>query len=110
MTSSRPSSLSRAKFMCFLEIVGVGYKANTNLEGTVLYLKLGLSHDIKLAIPPSIRVFCLKPTRICCVSLNLQNVTQFATIIKNFKPPEVYKGKGIRYRNEIIVQKQGKKK
>jgi large subunit ribosomal protein L6 len=100
----------QANFICFLELVGVGYKASIDAENNVLHLKLGLSHDINIKIPPSIRVFCLKPTLICCTSTNLQNVSQFAAIIKSFKPPEVYKGKGIRYRNELIVQKQGKKK
>jgi large subunit ribosomal protein L6 len=98
-----------AHFVCFLEIIGVGYKATTDGQGH-LYLKLGFSHDVKLKVPPGVRVFCLKPTIICCTGTHLTNVTQFAAQVKRCKPPEVYKGKGIRYRNELIRQKQGKKK
>jgi large subunit ribosomal protein L6 len=100
----------KAQFVCVLEIVGVGYKANTNTQGTLLCLKLGFSHDVILQVPPLVRVFCLKPTLICCTGTTFQNVMQFAATIRSCKPPEVYKGKGIRYRNETIVQKQGKKK
>lgn len=100
-----------AKFVCFLEILGVGYKASTDAQGTKLTLKLGFSHDIRLKVPPSVRVFCPgRPTLICCTGLDAKTVTQFAAIIRSCKPPEIYKGKGIRYRNEIIIQKQGKKK
>nr|YP_006073005.1 ribosomal protein L6 [Nitella hyalina]AEH42824.1 ribosomal protein L6 [Nitella hyalina] len=98
------------KYFCFLEIVGVGYKASTNPQSSILILKLGFSHDIKLQAPPSVRVFCLKPTLICCTGIDLLSVTQFAARIKGCKPPEVYKGKGLRYRNEIILKKEGKKK
>ncbi len=100
----------QALYVCYLDIIGVGYKANTNEKGTFLNLKLGFSHDVTLQVPPCIRVFCLKPTLICCTGTNVQNVTQFAALIKSCKPPEVYKGKGIRYRNENIVRKVGKKK
>lgn len=100
----------QAKYSTYLEIIGVGYKANTDVSSNYLYLKLGFSHDIKLKIPPSVRVFCLKPTFLCCVGTDLNIVTQFAATIRKQKVPEVYKGKGIRYRNEIIVLKQGKKK
>jgi large subunit ribosomal protein L6 len=99
-----------AKFFCFLEIIGVGYKANTNAQGSILYLKLGFSHEIQLQVIPSVRVFCLKPNLICCTGMDHQKVTQFAAIVKRCKPPEVYKGRGIQYRNEIIQKKQGKKK
>lgn len=100
-----------AKYVCFLEIIGVGYKASTDTYGTLLTLKLGFSHDIRIKAPPSVRVFCPgRPTLICCTGSDLKTVTQFAAIVKRCKPPEIYKGKGIRYRNEIIIQKQGKKK
>jgi large subunit ribosomal protein L6 len=100
-----------AKFVCFLEIIGVGYKANTSSHGTSLTLKLGFSHDIRLKVPPMVRVYCPgRPTLICCTGCDAKTVTQFAAIVKSCKPPEIYKGKGIRYRNEIIIQKQGKKK
>jgi len=93
--------------VCFLEIIGVGYKATTDEQGH-LCLKLGFSHDVLLKVPPGVRVFCLKPTIICCTGTHLTNVTQFAASVKRCKPPEVYKGKGIRYRNELIRQKPGK--
>jgi large subunit ribosomal protein L6 len=100
-----------AKFVCFLEIIGVGYKASTNAHGTSLTLKLGFSHDITLKVPPSVRVFCPgRPTLICCTGSDVKTLTQFAAIVRSCRPPEIYKGKGIRYRNEIILQKQGKKK
>lgn len=100
----------QALHVCYLDIIGVGYKANTDAKGTHLYLKLGFSHDVILKVPPLVRVFCLKPTLICCTGIHVQNVTQFAAQIRSCKPPEVYKGKGIRYRNENIVHKLGKKK
>ena len=104
------NSQRKAPFVCFLELVGVGYKASTDTQHSILTLKLGFSHDVILVIPPSVRVFCLRPTLICCVGTDLENVTQFAAKIKSTKPPEVYKGKGIRYRNEILSCKQGKQK
>lgn len=100
----------QALHVCYLDIIGVGYKANTDDKGTMLYLKVGLSHDVILKVPPLVRVFCLKPTLICCTGCYHPNVTQFAALIRSYKPPEVYKGKGIRYRNENIVLKLGKKK
>ncbi|BFI32717.1 large subunit ribosomal protein L6 [Marchantia polymorpha subsp. ruderalis] len=83
------------KLFCFLEIIGVGYKASTNAQGSILYLKLGFSHEIRLQVTPSVRVFCLKPNLICCTGMDHQKVTQFAATVKSCKPPEVYKGKGI---------------
>jgi large subunit ribosomal protein L6 len=100
-----------AKYVCFLEIIGVGYKAITNAQGRKLTLKIGFSHDIELIAPEGARVYCPgRSTLICCTGINYQAVKQFAATIKRCKPPEIYKGKGIRYRNEVIVQKQGKKK
>lgn len=99
-----------AKLFCFLEIVGVGYKASTNPQGSILYLKLGFSHEIRLQVTSAVRVFCFKPNLICCTGIDHQKVTQFAASIKSCKPPEVYKGKGIQYRNENLPKKQGKKK
>ena len=100
-----------AKFVRFLEIVGVGYKAIADSKGRKVTLKVGFSHDIELQAPKGVRVFCPgRPTLICCTGTNSQVVSQFAAKIKKCKPPEIYKGKGIRDRNEIILQKQGKKK
>jgi len=62
----------------FLEIIGVGYKANTNPQGSILYLKLGFSHEIQLQVTSSIHVFCFKPNPICCTGIDHQKVTQFA--------------------------------
>lgn len=99
------------QFVCSLEIVGVGYKAMTDAEGKKLTLKIGFSHDIEIFVPKGIRVFCLgRSTLICCTGVNYQQLSQFAARIRRYKPPEVYKGKGIRYRNEMRIQKQGKKK
>lgn len=99
-------------FMCFLEINGVGYKATTDSLGQKIILKLGFSHDIQLFAPPSVRVFCPTkvPTLVCCIGPDKNAVTQFAALIRSCKPPEIYKGKGIRYRNEVLIQKEGKKK
>lgn len=98
-------------FMSFLEIHGVGYKASTDSSGKTLTLKLGFSHDIKLKVPPKVRVFCPgRPTLLCCLGSDNTTVTQFAALIRSCKPPEIYKGKGIRYGNEVLIQKQGKKK
>jgi large subunit ribosomal protein L6 len=96
-----------AKLFCFLEIIGVGYKASTNPQGSILYLKLGFNHEIRLQVTSSVRVFCFKPNPICCTKIDHQKVTQFANV-KSCKPPKVYKGKGIQYRNEILHKKQGK--
>ena len=99
------------KFVCFLELIGVGYKAITDPEGKKLILKVGFSHDVEMFAPRGIRVFCLgRSTLICCTGIDFQILTQFAAKIRRCKPPEVYKGKGIRIRDEIIIQKQGKKK
>jgi len=96
----------------FLEIIGVGYKASTNPQGSILYLKLGFIHEIQLQVTSSVRVFCFNPNDnpICCTGIDHQKVTQFAASVKSCKPPEVYKGKGIQHRNEILHKKQGKNK
>ncbi|KAJ0041294.1 hypothetical protein Pint_28291 [Pistacia integerrima] len=89
-----------AKFFRFLKIVGVGYKARAESEGRLLFLKLGYSHEVELTVPPAVRVFCFKNNVICCT---------FAASVRSCKPPEVYKGKGIMYTDEVIKKKQGKK-
>lgn len=97
-----------AQFVCFSQIIG--YKASTNLQGSILDSKLGFSHEIRPKVPPSVRVFCLKHNIIRCMGMDLKKVTKFAASIKSCKPPEVYKGRGIRYQNEVIQKKPGKKK
>jgi large subunit ribosomal protein L6 len=109
---NKTKTFMEAKYICYLEIVGIGYKASIPFkqkeEG--LILKLGLSHDVMIKIPPSIRVFCLKPTIICCISTNRLHVTQFGSLLRSIKPPEPYKGKGIKYHHEMVKKKQGNKK
>ena len=73
-------------------------------------LKVGQSHEIMYEIPQNIRAFSLKPTLICLYGLDKMQITQVASDIRNYRPPEPYKGKGIRYKDEIIQIKVGKKK
>ncbi len=61
-----------AKLFCFLEIIGVGYKASINPQGSILYLKLGFDHEIRLQVTSSIHVFCFKPNPICCTGIDHQ--------------------------------------
>ena len=98
-----------AKFFRFLKIVGVGLKARAESKGCLLYLKLGYSHEVELTVPPAVRVFCFKPNIVCCTGIDKQRVHQFAAAVRSCKPPEVYKGKGIMYIDEVIKKKQGKK-
>ena len=91
-----------------LEVNGVGYRAAT--EGDILQLQLGYSHDIKVAIPKEISVKCAKPTEIVITGSNKQKVGQFAAEIRALRKPEPYKGKGVRYSDEYVRQKEGKKK
>lgn len=98
-----------AKFFRFLKIVGVGFRARTEAEGRQLFLKLGYSHEVEFAVPPAVRVFCFKPNIICCTGIEKQRVHQFAGAVRSCKPPEVYKGKGILYIDEVVKKKQGKK-
>ncbi|KAF9612949.1 hypothetical protein IFM89_004652 [Coptis chinensis] len=74
-----------------------------------LYLKLGYNHEVELSVPPAVCVFCFKPNIVCCTGTDKQRVHQFAATVHNCKPPEVYKGKGIMYVDEVIKKKQGKK-
>ena len=91
-----------------LEINGVGYRAA--IDGNILTLQLGYSHDIKLAIPEDLEVKCVKPTEISISGINKQRVGQFASEIRRLRKPEPYKGKGIKYQEEVIRRKEGKKK
>ncbi len=91
-----------------LEIHGVGYRAN--LQGTKLTLALGFSHDVIYEIPAGIKVEVEKQTRLKVSGIDKQRVGQVAAEIRAFKKPEPYKGKGIRYDDEYIIRKEGKKK
>ncbi|RVX16815.1 60S ribosomal protein L6, mitochondrial [Vitis vinifera] len=86
-----------------------GFKARAESEGRLLFLKLGYSHEVELTVPPAVRVFCFKPNIVCCTGIDKQRVHQFAAAVRSCKPPEVYKGKGIMYIDEVIKKKQGKK-
>ncbi|MDU8928586.1 50S ribosomal protein L6 [Alisedimentitalea sp. MJ-SS2] len=91
-----------------LEINGVGYRAQ--LQGNVLKLNLGLSHDVDFQIPAGVTVTCPKQTQIIVEGTNAQLVGQVAANIREWRKPEPYKGKGIKYKDEYIFRKEGKKK
>lgn len=91
-----------------LEIVGVGYRAQ--VQGDTLTMQLGFSHDVTYRIPEGVTVRCERPTSISVSGADKQQVGQVAAKIRGFRPPEPYKGKGIRYAGEQIVRKEGKKK
>ncbi len=91
-----------------LEIYGVGYRAQ--VQGNSLQLSLGFSHDIIYEIPSGIKIECTDQTHIIVSGLEKQRVGQIAAEIRDFRPPEPYKGKGIRYADEYVVRKEGKKK
>ena len=91
-----------------LEITGVGYRAA--VQGTVLKLSLGYSHDVEYAIPEGISVACAKPTEIEITGINEQQVGQVAAEIRAWRRPEPFKGKGVKYKGEYIFRKEGKKK
>jgi len=91
-----------------LEIRGVGYRAQ--VQGNVLKLNLGLSHDVDFAVPEGVTVTAPKPTELVVEGHDKQLVGQVAANIRDWRRPEPYKGKGIRYKDEYIFQKEGKKK
>ena len=89
-----------------LEIVGIGYKAQVN--GRVLQLALGFSHPIDFPIPDGIEIKVDKMTKLAIAGPDRQKVGQVAAEIRGLRPPEPYKGKGIKYANELIKKKAGK--
>ena len=91
-----------------LEITGVGYRAA--MQGKNLQLALGYSHDVVYAIPEGITIAVPKPTEITITGTDSQRVGQVAAEIRAYRPPEPYKGKGVKYANEFIFRKEGKKK
>jgi large subunit ribosomal protein L6 len=91
-----------------LEINGVGYRAALN--GKVLQLNLGYSHDVNYAVPDGIEIKVPKPTEIVVSGIDKQRVGQVAAEIREYRGPEPYKGKGVKYANEKIFRKEGKKK
>jgi len=95
-------------FTSKLEINGVGYRAA--VQGKNLQLQLGFSHDVQYPIPEGITIVCEKPTMISITGIDKQLVGQVAAEIRGYRPPEPYKGKGVKYANERIRRKEGKKK
>ena len=95
-------------FTKILEINGVGYKAAVN--DNILTMFLGYSHDIKYMIPKGIDIKCPKPTQIDIFGHDKQLVGEVAALIRGLRKPEPYKGKGVKYSDEVIVRKVGKKK
>jgi large subunit ribosomal protein L6 len=91
-----------------LVISGVGFRAA--VDGKIVNLQLGYSHDIKYAVPEDIKVTCETPTAITISGADRQKVGQIAAELRGFRLPEPYKGKGIRYDDEVILRKEGKKK
>jgi len=91
-----------------LEITGVGYRAA--VAGKNLQLQLGYSHDVAYPIPEGIQIVTPKPTEIVITGIDKQKVGQVAAEIRGYRPPEPYKGKGVKYAGEFIFRKEGKKK
>jgi large subunit ribosomal protein L6 len=95
-------------FSVSLEINGVGYRAA--VQGKTLNLQLGFSHDVEFPIPEGIKIFCEKPTSIQISGADRQAVGEVAAKIRSYRKPEPYKGKGIKYVDEKVRRKEGKKK
>jgi large subunit ribosomal protein L6 len=91
-----------------LEITGVGYKAA--VAGKNLQLSLGYSHDVLYPIPAGVSITTPKPTEIAISGIDKRQIGQIAAEIRSFRPPEPYKGKGVKYAGEFIFRKEGKKK
>ena len=91
-----------------LELTGVGYRAS--LKGKQLNMQLGFSHDINFDIPDSVKIVVEKQTIIKISGPDKQEVGMITSKIKSFRPPEPYKGKGIKEKGEYILRKEGKKK
>ncbi|MEX1147154.1 MAG: 50S ribosomal protein L6 [Sphingomonadales bacterium] len=91
-----------------LDITGVGYRAA--VRGRDLNLQLGFSHDVNFPIPEGIDVNCPEQTKVVVTGIDKQKVGQVAAKIREYRKPEPYKGKGVRYAGEYIFRKEGKKK
>ena len=91
-----------------LQLIGVGYRAQ--MQGNVLDLSLGFSHPVKYAIPEGITIETPSQTEINVKGADKQKVGQVAADIRGYRPPEPYKGKGVRYSDEHVVRKEAKKK
>jgi large subunit ribosomal protein L6 len=91
-----------------MEIVGVGYRGT--LQGSKLSLSLGLSHPVEIDVPEGLSIKMDGNTKFSISGADKQKLGQFAAVIRSKRPPEPFKGKGIRYANEYILRKEGKKK
>jgi large subunit ribosomal protein L6 len=91
-----------------MEITGTGYRAS--VQGPNLVINLGFSHDVVYPVPAGIKITTPKPTSIMVEGMDKRQVGQVAAEIRGWRPPEPYKGKGVRYDNETIRRKEGKKK
>lgn len=91
-----------------LEITGVGYRAQ--LQGKDLVLQLGFSHEVRFPVPEGLTIQCPEQTKVTISGADKQLVGQTAAEIRKIRPPEPYKGKGVRYADEYIIRKEGKKK
>ena len=99
---------SKEAFKKELEIRGVGYRAQ--VQGNIVKLNLGLSHDVDFEVPAGVTVTAPKQTEIVVEGIDQQQVGEVAAKIREWRKPEPYKGKGIRYKGEFIFRKEGKKK
>jgi len=109
-------------FFVSLEIQGIGYRVilsdTSDFSDSIrkteqrqkLVFKLGFSHNIEMTLPKNVRAFCPKPTSLCIYGINYHLLTQICATIRNFRKPEVYKGKGIRLKDEEIRLRVGKRK
>lgn len=106
-------------FLVSLRIVGVGYRASLEKKfsetkprfvESFLHFKLGYSHTLQYQLPESVRAFLLEPTYLCVFGIDKNQVSQLGSKIRSLKPPERYKGKGIRFTTEKITLSQGKRK
>ena len=91
-----------------MEIVGVGYRGN--LQGNKLSLSLGLSHPVEIDVPDGLTIKMDGNTKFTISGADKQKLGEFAALVRSKRPPEPFKGKGIRYANEFILRKEGKKK
>ena len=95
-------------FTVNLELNGVGYRAS--VAGSKLTMQLGYSHDVVYEVPEGVSVKCEKPTSISINGASKQKVGQIAAVLRSYRKPEPYKGKGVIRQNEFVVRKEGKKK
>ncbi len=91
-----------------MEITGTGFRAA--VQGKNLVMNLGYSHDVVYPVPEGIRITCERPTAVKVEGMDKRLVGEVAAEIRGFRPPEPYKGKGVRYTDEVIRRKEGKKK